>query len=149
MGCVLVNKFHIEYDFVTSMDADDLFGRSIHIPEDAVITEVVPEVESGWYQYTQADDTSVAYWTVGEIAEYGTSQFQEYYRRMQEPQPYVAEVPWVRQYTDGYYYASNGSQYRRLDDIWWRLYRTAWIRSKYDDSNIESEESGITFVPED
>jgi hypothetical protein len=155
MGCVLVNKFHIEYDFVTSLDADDLFGRSIHIPEDAVITEVAPEFESGWYQFVEdgSVDNFVSYWHAGEISEYGPSLFREHYQRMQEPQPYAAEVPRIREYTDGYYYAKHvdagTSMYRRIDGKWEFYFNNRWYDSEYDDSNIESEESGITFVPED
>lgn len=167
MGCATVTRYHVEYEFEgkpanrdvragwTSYELiDTADGSNLHLinsfPPDAVIAEVAPEVETGWYQADGDATNPVTFWYAGEISEYGPSLFQGRYCRMQEPQPY--EVPWVRQYTDGYYYASNGSQYRRQDNVWSVRplnYTGPWIVSVFDDSDIESEESGITFVPED
>ena len=156
MGCATVNKLHFEFDLVTSLDAEDWPGRSLVILEAAVITEVILDFESGWYQYIQSDATSVDYWTAGEIAEYGTEQFSENYQRMQEPKPWVEEptAPKVPEYTDGYYWGvvlgdpdKFKEPWRRLEGVWsWKSTEGMWYETGYADENIEES---MTFVPED
>jgi hypothetical protein len=152
-----LNKFRIEAIFTTPLDAEDLFGNAVYVPEDAVITLVEPEFEAGWYQRSLAaglghvshlDATDIRHY----IEDYGLEEWKQNYVRVHPPVPYVAEVPRVRAYTDGYYYASNGSLYRRLDNKWSVRpadYNGPWIPSILDDSDIESDRSGIKFVPED
>lgn len=152
MGCVLVTKFHVEFDVFGEWPEGEL-AEELWLLIDAqnvVVTEITPKIEPGWYIRNIFPNT-VYYYTDENLAE-APSDFLERCTRMKPPVPWgdTSAVGEDSKYTDGYYGASNGVSYRRLDDIWsyQRPESGRWYKSAFDDSDIESP-GNITFVPED
>lgn len=169
MGCVLVTKYHVEFEVEADQEwdvsegsavlySDNSHGYDWWVPSDAKITVIAPSFPSGWYQregeYGDGSPYGIIHWSTQEIEDYGEEEFSREYRRMHPP------VPWTDttmvgedstpEYTDGYYLSSEGVRYRRVDGLWsfkpegW----DNWIASCFNESNIEAPGS-VTFVPED
>lgn len=168
MGCVLVKKYHVEFDLETDVAPSEWHDTGRYylygIPSDAVITEVIPVAEPGWYMRREGlgegafEGWSVHHWSAEDIEDFGGGAFAQDYVRMNVPSFWYGdpspEEPKVPEYTDGYYWGvANGDPdkfkepWRRLDGIWsWKSTAGTWYESGYSDEDIEES---MTFVPEE
>lgn len=168
MGCVLVTKYHVEFEVEADQEWDVSEGSAVlysgtngydwWVPADAKITVIAPLLPSGWYQrggeYGDGSPFGINHWNTQEIEDYGEEEFAREYLRMHPPVPWTDTTDVGQDstpaYLDGYYLSSEGVRYRRLDGQW--SFKTEswanWTASYFDDSDIEAS-GHVTFVPED
>jgi hypothetical protein len=153
MGCVLVTKFHIEFDTEMHDLLADEWAEELRISYEAqnvVVTEIKPKIPAGWYAIGSGTEQTIVYWSEYELMDFDYDEFMGPRVRMNPPTPYV-EVGEDSKYTDGYYQTDDHIHYRRIDGEWsWSWHGTdPWFGSTYSDETIENVDDGVVFVPED
>jgi hypothetical protein len=136
-----MTQYHVEFDVETNVAPEIFRQLAVAIPADAVITEILPEFQGGWYQRVENGvGRHVNLYAPTDIREYvedyGLSEWQEYYRRVEEPKPYEVELseptmpdPENGVYIDGYYDSDWGPTYRRHEGVWEYLDYGTWNES--------------------
>ena len=142
MGCVLVKKWHVEFDYEGHDGLDGWTSPST--TDNLVITEITPKIPAGWYVRTDLPVVSEVYHFNEDELEDVVSDWLDKHMRVNPPTPYVEE-----KYTDGYYLTDEGVRCRRIDGVWEFMFSEEnWLESSFTDDNIEAE-GHVTFVPED
>jgi hypothetical protein len=144
-----MKSYHVEFEFETMDDAVVAPGEmlEVRLPADALVSDITPkDAVAGWYQDTRpAEYAPVYYWDEDEIEDFGSSNFFGAYRRVKEPEVWVAESE--GKYKDGSYLMDGQYKYHRVGGVWYfELYLLGdWAKSEYNDETIVDDYYSIEY----